>query len=415
MTKEYLKKLCREHKLYGLPRLNDKLYLHYKGFTKIQDLEEYTGLRALWLEGNGLGKIEGLDTCKDLRTLFLHENAIDRMEGLENLENLDSINLSKNYIKKIENIKMNQKLTNVNLANNMLTDYASLEALLDVPGLQTVDVQHNKIDDANVVDLFAQFADLRVLYLQGNPVVKNIPYYRKTIISKCKVLKYLDDRPVFEDERRRVNAWATAFEEGGLEAANTAERDEIKQIRREKDETDARNMAAFEKMMRDGLEIKRQRELTATENDNGDFNSSILLSAIEKGEQNDTNPFSGEKIVNVPENSALKQIREERESRLYNQENLDMNHLMPPPPPPTEVTVAASKHGGFDNLPPIPPAVGSEEGVWNKLQIESDGADEDRDDADEEGKNNIESVDTKEKVHGPAVQLVSTIDLESLD
>jgi len=41
----------------------------------------------------------------------------------------------------------------------------------------------------------------------GNPVVKDIKHYRKTIIAKCKALRYLDDRPVFEEERRRVTAW----------------------------------------------------------------------------------------------------------------------------------------------------------------------------------------------------------------
>ena len=81
MTPEYLRKLCREHKLYGMPSLNDKLYLHYKGLTRIQCLDEYTGLRALWLEGNGLSKIEDLDCLKELRTLLLHENALDSIEG----------------------------------------------------------------------------------------------------------------------------------------------------------------------------------------------------------------------------------------------------------------------------------------------------------------------------------------------
>lgn len=43
---------------------------------------------------------------------------------------------------------------------------------------------------------------LAVLYLHGNEVTKKIQHYRKTLIHRIPTLKYLDDRPVFEDERR---------------------------------------------------------------------------------------------------------------------------------------------------------------------------------------------------------------------
>lgn len=59
---------------------------------------------------------------------------------------------------------------------------------------QTLDLQHNRINDPDVVDVVAAMHDLRVLYLQGNPVVKHIRHYRKTLVSKCAALKYLDDR-----------------------------------------------------------------------------------------------------------------------------------------------------------------------------------------------------------------------------
>ena len=54
---------------------------------------------------------------------------------------------------------------------------------------------------------------LAVLYLQGNPVTKKIKNYRKTLIARIPTLKYLDDRPVFDEDRR----YAEAFAVGGLE------------------------------------------------------------------------------------------------------------------------------------------------------------------------------------------------------
>ncbi|CAM9110499.1 unnamed protein product, partial [Choristocarpus tenellus] len=76
-----------------------------------------------------------------------------------------------------------------------------------------LDIQHNRIDDPEVLEVVAAIPDLRVLYLQGNPVVKKIQHYRKTLVSRCLHLKYLDDRPVFESERRRCMAWAKGLAE----------------------------------------------------------------------------------------------------------------------------------------------------------------------------------------------------------
>jgi dynein assembly factor 1 len=49
---------------------------------------------------------------------------------------------------------------------------------------------------------------LRVLYLQGNPIIAEVDSYRKTVVARCKGLTYLDDRPVEPRERRLCEAWA---------------------------------------------------------------------------------------------------------------------------------------------------------------------------------------------------------------
>ncbi|CAM9382840.1 unnamed protein product [Phaeothamnion confervicola] len=60
LTKAALKKACRENDLYTTPSLNDRLYLHYKGIRRIENLEEYTALRVLWLAGRCLARIAAL-------------------------------------------------------------------------------------------------------------------------------------------------------------------------------------------------------------------------------------------------------------------------------------------------------------------------------------------------------------------
>lgn len=87
MNKTTLRNLCKQNGLYTTPGINDKIYLHYKGFRRIENLEEYTGLKAIWLEGNGLGRIEGLEHQVLLRSLFIQENLIEVIEGLDRFYN----------------------------------------------------------------------------------------------------------------------------------------------------------------------------------------------------------------------------------------------------------------------------------------------------------------------------------------
>ena len=85
MTAGVLLQSCIDNEGYETPSLNAQLYLHFKGFRRIENLEPYTGLKALWLESNGLEKLENLDHLSKLRCLYVQQNLIQRIENVGNL------------------------------------------------------------------------------------------------------------------------------------------------------------------------------------------------------------------------------------------------------------------------------------------------------------------------------------------
>jgi dynein assembly factor 1, axonemal len=155
------------------------------------------------------------------------------------------------------------------LASNRLHSAEDVSGVLACPTLTCLDLQNNNIEDpavrltscwhghscffvsapcthpfirlSQVLEVLVQLPQLGVLYLQGNPCVKKIQHYRKVVIGRIPTLKYLDDRPVFEEERQRCDAWYAAFVSEGLSAAKAAEKAEMERQRKEKEERDERN------------------------------------------------------------------------------------------------------------------------------------------------------------------------------
>ena len=297
MDMEALQEACRRHHGYESPELNEKLYLHFKGFRRIENLERFVNLKSLFLESNGIGVIEGLPAslrclqlhqnvircisglahCQQLVTLNLAQNSISRLEGLAELPALATLNVSKNRLRErgdIEHIQRCSALTNLDVSANELGSGAHEwdgesklpvssidgDALAVIPGSNVGSVSGSGADTGSgltlalaLLDTFRLPPKLTSLKLEGNPFVRSIPHYRKTAINRLPRLNWLD-RPIFELERRAAYAW----QQGGREA-ELAEREAYQ---KEKRDAERAKMLRYREW-KEGVRQRRRRELEA--------------------------------------------------------------------------------------------------------------------------------------------------------
>jgi len=200
------------------------IHLTNKGLVKIENLERFTGLKCLYLEGNAFDTIEGLDALPQLMSLYLAKNALTGISaGLSHLSQLVTLDLSYNLIRRLENLACLPRLESLLVTGNALTDASSVVELRGCPALSSLDLADNRIDDEAALEI-VESLPLKYLRMAGNPVVSSVGHYRKRLLSRMPTLAFLDDGPAFEKDVRL----AKAFFEGGFEAER-AERDALRQ------------------------------------------------------------------------------------------------------------------------------------------------------------------------------------------
>lgn len=254
MTPSVIIESCKANKGFSLPRLNDQLFLHCKGFLKIENLEPYTEVKVLWLEQNSIADVRGLSAQQELVSLLLHNNALITLQNFEApLRNLRILNISHNYLTNLRGLaEFCPLLETLQASHNHIACLTDCEAVWQLSGsLTSIDLSFNKIeryeaaandedegraagqgewapapsrDPSEVVSFFAKMPLVSVIYLQGNAITRSLKHYRRHMILQIPSLTYLDDRPVFADERRVVEAWGAGGEE-----AETLERSRIRE------------------------------------------------------------------------------------------------------------------------------------------------------------------------------------------
>lgn len=222
MTADVILQQCLQHQGYRTPELNEKLYLHHFGFPTItKHISRYRSCRVLYLSHNAISDLSPLASLVKLDSLFISHNTLTSLETLPFLPKLRLLDVSHNTIRELCTETPQETLETLLASHNSVKNLDGI--CLSFPALTSLDIAYNQVPRLEMVEqaLAEMSTTLATLVLQGNPAQrcasKSNSHYRKRMIHFFRSLRFLDEYPVFAEERRVAEAFTTGGREGEVQ------------------------------------------------------------------------------------------------------------------------------------------------------------------------------------------------------
>ncbi|XP_065651763.1 leucine-rich repeat-containing protein 9 isoform X2 [Hydra vulgaris] len=159
--------------------------------SKISNIENLVNLKWASFNNNDITKIEGLESCTKLQELTLSGNCISKIDGMNHLVDLQFLDISNNIILSLEGLNFEKlhKLSYIAFDNN---NVISLNGFQKSKSLVEIYAGNNKIKKLREIFYLKKISSLCILDLLGNPMCKELSYYRLYAIYHLHYLKMLD-------------------------------------------------------------------------------------------------------------------------------------------------------------------------------------------------------------------------------
>jgi len=203
------------------------LHLQGKKIKYIENLDQCTNLKVLYLYDNTIEQIENLSFSKALSYLYLQNNLIARIPSLD-LSNLFKLYLDDNEIQYVSGLEACVRLEELHLANQRLPSFTSLQfdtvtldalsgtlQVLEISGnsvttlepfvalrnLRKLFAENNMIGDLSSIEMIVSLRYVEEVKFTGNPCSKVQKYRDNVIGASSDSLKFLDDLPILKHQQ----------------------------------------------------------------------------------------------------------------------------------------------------------------------------------------------------------------------